>query len=71
MLGWRCWEASRYLCVERVLVGHKLGEPVGRTRVHKFGAFAHPEKVLLLLFLQGEFFFEELGLKKKKKKKET
>lgn len=23
VLGWRCCEASCYLCVERVLVGHK------------------------------------------------
>lgn len=57
------------LCVARVLVGHKPGEPVGRTRVHVFGALAHLEKVLLLPFLQGELVFEELGLKKKKRDK--
>lgn len=59
------------LCVPRVLVGHKPGEPVGRTWVHTFSALAHPEKVLLLLFLLRKLVFEELGSKKKKKKKDT
>lgn len=57
-----------FLCVERFLVGHKLGQPVGRTRVYVFGAFAHPEKVLLLLLLQGQLVLQELGLKKRKRR---
>lgn len=56
---------EEFLCVEGLLVGHKLGEPVGRTWVHIFGAFAHPEKVLLLLLLQGELIFQELVSEKK------
>lgn len=56
---------KEFLCVEGLLVGYKLGEPVGRTWVHIFGAFAHPEKILLVLLLQGELIFQELASEKK------
>lgn len=58
------------LCVQRVLVGHKLGEPVGRTWVHTFSALGHPEKVLLLLFLLRKLVLEELGVEEEEEEEE-
>lgn len=41
-----------FLCCGRVLVGHKLGEFVGRTWVWARRLLTHPKESLLLPFLQ-------------------